>query len=233
MSHSTVLVIGPSNEAKLEAALAPFDENTEVEPYVDETRESLIAAQRERYAHAAAYLDQFLDDPQKYTVNNAAHIRWIVRDAPAEAVLSDDELWETVIRPKCAEDLDDQDRTWSTYNPKSRWDWYSVGGRWHRSLHLKAGVQVSAHHGSPSWSNPDPEGNGGVNFVDRIGDLDLDATPHTFAVLTPDGQWHERGHMGWWGMVSAEQPQDTWASEWRALVDAHTDLPAFLVDVHI
>ena len=33
MSHSTVMVIGPTTEAELSDALAPFDENSEVDPY--------------------------------------------------------------------------------------------------------------------------------------------------------------------------------------------------------
>jgi hypothetical protein len=233
MSHSTVLVIGPKTEDELEKALAPFDENTEVDPYVSDTRESLIAKERERHVYAAERLEQFLADPAKYGVANPAHIRWIVRDAPQRAELSDDELWKQHVQPTYAPDLDDQDRIWSTYNPKSRWDWYAIGGRWHRNLHLKDGVEVSAHVGSPSWGNPDPNGDGGVNFVDRTSELDLDRTTPTFAVLTPDGEWHERGRMGWFGLVADEQEPDTWAPEWRALVESHADQPAFLVDVHI
>ena len=33
MSHFTLMVIGPETKEEIDAALAPFDENMEVEPY--------------------------------------------------------------------------------------------------------------------------------------------------------------------------------------------------------
>lgn len=47
MSHFTVAVITDSIE-KLESMLAPYDENLEVAPYIDETKEELIQKGRER-----------------------------------------------------------------------------------------------------------------------------------------------------------------------------------------
>lgn len=233
MSHSTVLVIGPRTEEELVHALVPFDENLEVEPYVDDTRESLITRQREKHEHATQRLEEFLTNPAGYSgIHNTRHIQWIVKDAPAQAALTDDELWEQVVQPLYAPELDEQNRIWSTYNPRSRWDWYTIGGRWNGDLHVKDGVHVATPRGRPA-AGAEAHTGGGVNFVERVSDLDLDKTPVTFAVLTPDGEWHERGHMGWFGLVSDEQNHDKWAAQWRALVGAHPDESAFLVDVHI
>jgi hypothetical protein len=54
-----------------------------------------------------------------------------------------------------------------------------------------------------------------------------------FAVLK-DGQWVERGQMGWWGCVSNENDHDTWDSDFNAMLDALPD-DAWLtvVDCHI
>ncbi len=40
----------------------------------------------------------------------------------------------------------------------------------------------------------------------------------TFAVVK-DGQWYERGSMGWWGMVSDEKDADEWLNQFNALID--------------
>jgi hypothetical protein len=55
----------------------------------------------------------------------------------------------------------------------------------------------------------------------------------TFAVLK-DGEWYEKGDMGWWGMVSDEKGQDAWNEQFAKLID---DLPddtrLTVVDCHI
>ncbi len=61
----------------------------------------------------------------------------------------------------------------------------------------------------------------------------VDRSCVTFAVLK-DGEWYERGEMGWWGVVHGEKDQDEWNRKWHELVD---DLPAetllSVYDVHI
>ena len=55
----------------------------------------------------------------------------------------------------------------------------------------------------------------------------------TFAVLK-DGQWFERGRMGWWGTVSDEKDIETWAREFGALIDSLPDDTLLtVVDCHI
>jgi hypothetical protein len=44
----------------------------------------------------------------------------------------------------------------------------------------------------------------------------------TFAVLK-DGQWYERGSMGWWGAVADEDDQATWNSKFQELFDSIPD----------
>lgn len=54
-----------------------------------------------------------------------------------------------------------------------------------------------------------------------------------FAVIDKDGTWHERGRMGWWGVVHDEKPAEGWAAKiaqlleetpddwWLSVVDCH------------
>lgn len=63
----------------------------------------------------------------------------------------------------------------STYNPNSKWDWYSVGGRWNKYIKTLDGEQVNEAY---------------VNEVDW-----KESTP--FAFIAPNGEWHEKGEIGW------------------------------------
>lgn len=55
----------------------------------------------------------------------------------------------------------------------------------------------------------------------------------TFAIIK-DGQWYERGSMGWWGMVADEKDQGTWIEEFGKLVDGLPDDTLLSVyDCHI
>jgi len=55
----------------------------------------------------------------------------------------------------------------------------------------------------------------------------------TFAVLK-DGQWYERGDMGWFGCVSDEKDQNDWNGEFKDLIDTIPDDKCLtIVDCHI
>lgn len=55
----------------------------------------------------------------------------------------------------------------------------------------------------------------------------------TFAVLMPDGNWYEKGKMGWWACVSNEE--ETWDEKYkeRFLDKADPELMLTIVDCHI
>lgn len=58
-------------------------------------------------------------------------------------------------------------------------------------------------------------------------------SPSTFAVLC-DGQWYERGSMGWWGCVSDEKDQGTWNKQFNELIEGLPDDTLLtVVDCHI
>jgi len=54
-----------------------------------------------------------------------------------------------------------------------------------------------------------------------------------FAFLR-DRQWHQRGRMGWWAMVTDAKSRETWGEEFNALLDAVPDGELIsIVDCHI
>lgn len=77
-------------------------------------------------------------------------------------------------------------------------------------------------------------------FVNRYKDKEtfakLQAEFTTWAVVTPDGEWHEPGRMGWWGMSSeTDKEAVAWERGYHEafLADADPDLMATILDCHI
>jgi hypothetical protein len=121
----------------------------------------------------------------------------------------------------------------TTYNPQSKWDWYVIGGRWQGDLdpdydRVKDDRNYSVcRYCKGTGDRPDltpPEWKkecGGCNSCHGTGkSMNWTLAPHDegnikpvcdilvyvpFAILTPDGRWHERGKMGWWGLVIDEE----------------------------
>ena len=73
-----------------------------------------------------------------------------------------------------------------TYNPNSKWDWYSIGGRWGGFLPLK---------------ELDSEGNHLTTNEALVEEIDweylLNEQFPPFCYVDENGEWFEKGEMGW------------------------------------
>lgn len=244
MSHSTVLVIlhnreveSDGLEAALEAALEPFDENRETPRYIKHTKAQAIALQREeliRYRDHGLYAE-YAKDPAAYAEssrNHPEHLEYLSTGFPEKLTHLDDEEWLYQEATKW-EELDEDGNITSAYNPKSKWDWWTIGGRWSDSVLNAEGV---VHHPeevrSSNWTTPAwDEHTGGVDYLQK---KDLTSCRGTFAVLDAAGEWHEKGRMGWFGMVADEAEPDEWDAKHKELVAAAVDDDwLVVVDVHI
>ena len=228
MSHFTVYVFSNQYGNNVEDLLAPYDESLEMAPYVRYTREQAIAKVRkeiEDYKHGL--YAEFLADPEAYKEKVKktafdeerynAHIDYLENEFPKKLEWTDDECYEEEAY-WFREDgmIDDDGNLLSTYNPNSKWDWYSTGGRWKDALITKDGK--------------------GTN-EDYISQIDWTKTSMPFAFITPNGEWHERGEMGWWACVSNEKNGDDWEDEYRSTVykmlKEDGDIMVTVVDCHI
>jgi hypothetical protein len=112
----------------------------------------------------------------------------------------------------------------STYNPEAKWDWWVIGGRWNGEI-----------RGAPR--NDETGFNFGAEYHQLAENLlpvsQLEHRLTCFAVVTPDGSWHERGHMGMWAIVTGEKEQDAWDKEVMALLQQHQGDLLVGVDCHI
>lgn len=226
MSHFCVYVF--SKDTDVESLLAPYDENIEVAPYVKYTREQAIAEVRKEIEdYKNSLYAEFLADPEAYkekakkTAFNEerykSHINYLENEFPKMLKWTDEKCYK--YKAKWYKDndmIDDNGNLLSTYNPKSKWDWYSQGGRWGNGLILK---------------------NGESTDEDYISEIDWEKSGRPFAFITPDGEWHERGKMGWWACVSNEKDIDSWKKEYKSTIDKmlkeNEDVVVTLIDCHI
>ena len=140
MSHFTVLVIGED----VEGQLAPFDENTEVEPYVIHSKSGAAA---ELAAKVAEYYDH-VNGEHKDHYNQ----EYCKEQLERYQKMTPEEFWKEQTEDE--ENVKD-DCIMSTYNPKSKWDWWTVGGRWAGFFLPKAGAEGEV--GTPGAFGNKPE----------------------------------------------------------------------------
>ena len=136
MSHFTVTVC-LSDPAALDAALAPFSEEREVEPY----REYEKGGPAEYWAVNALREDADLN-PDDATLTWAQ-----VAEAHNKLFAGSDPML-----------IDEMGRAYimSTYNPDSKWDWWVIGGRWPGRFPYR---EENAHlilEPEPHWGSSEP-----------------------------------------------------------------------------
>ena len=103
-------------------------------------------------------------------------------------------------------------------NPNAKYDWYTDGGRWDGYLINSEGANTNE---------------------EMLTEVDWDKTDVPFCFVNAEGEWIEKGEMGWWGMVSNEKKQVDWNAEFKAyiqslLADEDADkIEVVAVDFHI
>lgn len=201
MSHyfTVVLVpdvLGQDIPAAVATALEPFNENTTVEPYK-------VRPSQEDISNMISFYTEHPEHRDGLPLDNVAGLLRNYHEAEA----GQDENGYYYL---------------STYNPKSQWDFWRIGGRYDGRI-------SAVEHDSEN----------GFNFDKKHETLDLNARPASelpesftcFAILTPDGQWHEKGKMGWFGIVANED--EKWLEQMRRIFVQHNDCVAVGCDLHI
>ncbi len=101
----------------------------------------------------------------------------------------------------------------STYNPESKWDWYVIGGRWDGWIN---DLETSGERAADNMATTE-------QMIER------GKIPH--AIITPDGEWHEHGRMGWWAILLTEN--ENWDAEARAILASYPSHQLVIIDAHI
>ena len=231
MSHFSVAVLHEAGQ-DIDEILAPYDEELDCDERLEYSKEEAIRYARENYTGMEGK--------------------------------SDEECWEFMAAmPGYTSDT--QGNIYVKYNELAKWDWYEIGGRWKNYLRAKGERVDSARLGDIDFS-PDcevykkslrfwdvvvehkPVESGEEYFTiynekyyrDNYGDREnyarVSSSFLTHAVITPDGEWHERGEVGYFGFSSetAEEGAD-WDKHYleRFIESADKNLMLTIVDCHI
>jgi len=240
MSHFTVLVIGED----VEEQLAPYDENIVVPRYVKYTKEQLIKKGREDIAqYEKGTYAEYLKDPVKYAerCSNPRHLRYLKNEFPKMLKWNDEQIYQNELRWYEKKDIGAEGEVYSTYNPKSKWDWYQIGGRWAGMLILKKGAKSGEKGEQSLLDKSSPYAKGGVDSALKK-DIDFKKTTKknkdpfgTYAVVK-NGEWFQKGEMGWWGMSSeTEEESIKWDEGFfkNFIKPLSPDTKLTIVDCHI
>lgn len=284
MSHFVVLVLVPKTEdekeieAAIGRALEPFDENQAVPEYEEKCSCIGMAARgevREAITKEFGTWDNLRrsfhekrpkDEDPWGAVRDAAWKEFIAPVLAFEKKAMDDHPKKDSPAPDC-EDCKGTGTRMTTYNPKSKWDWWTIGGRWNGYFDAKYDPEQDpenleecflcngtgkrdddlgreARQQDPTYTCNGCAGKGKklkwpshlkkhANWMPVAELLKQKEISPSYALLTPDGEWHQRGEMGGFGMSSNEKEVDTWEAEYRRCLELYPDALAVAVDCHI
>ena len=230
MSHYAVAVIHREDQS-IADLLAPYDENLKVEPYLWLTYDEAVAYARKHYNMGK---------------------KW------------DKTCWNFMAK---GHETDEDGNIYSTYNPKSKWDWWHEGRYGDEFVNVKTGeftdegrigdliipFDVNAYENAlefwykwidksekPEEDEEYPSLYREEYYLEHYKTPALyaycSATYVPYAVVTPDGEWHSPGEMGWFACSS--ETGDEWI-DWvqnfkkRFIDNQDPDLILTLVDCHI
>lgn len=247
MSHFAVAVITKQRPtySELEEILEPYSENLSVTPYVRETPEQYIQETRkefEEYLQSSTY-KEYEADPEGYAkkVNNPGHLEYIRNFKSVRYKMTDEELLEERKKSYPSEEderedyeeyLDKNGNVISTYNPKSKWDWWEVGGRWSGAIPLKNGENENLSQLKDINFGVDIDIESlKEKYEERYQELITEGDFYkpsyyqkryptledyiknqerfsTYAVVDENGEWHEKGQMYYFGITGATEDEE-------------------------
>lgn len=213
MSHFVGLCFGEWWESNIDQ----YDEGLQVDAYIAYTKEEAIEEAKERVASNYKYAKERLQEAS-ISSQQQDYYRKLMETGP---IITDDKAWE--IAKDWGYKIDENENLLTHYNPDSKWDWYCIGGRWSGFLPLK---------------DRDADGDPLTANEAYAGEIDWDyMIEHKFppfCFVDEDGDWHEKGEMGWFAVVTDESPEDEWIKEFKEYVDSvDDDCLVTVVDFHI
>ena len=204
MSHYRVAVFQTPESPDVDELMAPYSEHIEVEPYVDMPREEALARAREQVTISKVRVGS--DNENKWDKSYAAHFD------------DDDDHLLKWYAATCGWELDEDGNILTTYNPKSKWDYYGEIETLAFDEWLTSGTDASEEELRRDWKILSTRGDWFYNkeyYLVTYGDEDSFVKdcqlPAGWAVVTPDGEWHEPGKVGWFGVDdSTEESRRDW-----------------------
>ena len=126
MSHYSVLAIGFKDEEALENAMAPYDEGLEVAPRISKTKEQILAEGIKSYKERCEIIKAYEESPFKAVEKYGDRAAKIYEDRHKRQYPNfkdPEKYYEWYVE---GETVDENGNLLTTYNPNSRWDYYTV-----------------------------------------------------------------------------------------------------------
>lgn len=209
MSHFTVLVT-KTNKVSTEEQLAPFDEDLEAEPYKNEDGETTTYNPNSKwdwYQIGGRWSGYFKLKPGtdgKKGEHRAKQLDPTIPDLPDD-VADIAKVKDINWEGMNAAKLEKATKNWSEYEAK-----------------IAAGEKVD-----PYWDYGIEKDDTKEQYIKRKSSI------ATFAVVH-NGEWYERGEMGWWGIVSNEKSTEEWETKFDSIIQSlDTEDEVTVVDCHI
>jgi hypothetical protein len=204
MSHFSVNVIIPKFifegkkiyptlvEDYINCLMRPFDEGIVLPRYIKYTKEEWIKSGRDYIQeYADSYYAEYLQDPIKYSAENGLRrVNYVSNEFPKKLNWTDEEVYADVIKHCDPDEISPDGGLYDTRNPNSKWDWFKVGGRFAGWLQDRD-KELASDDGFNFHSSESIDDNS-LSIKEAI-----DKKKIPFAILTPMGEWIERGKMGW------------------------------------
>lgn len=122
--------------------------------------------------------------------------------------------------------------SWTTFNSQAKWDWYGIGGRYNGLIRNQQMVSEENH-----WTRVS-------TLEDNMLEVKLlDHVLECYALLTPDGIWHEMRDWDWsapWDETQREtfevwrkEEEQRWQQEIITLLQPYQNDLLVGVDIHI
>ena len=221
MSHFCVYVFHDKNTS-IDTLLAPYDENLVVEPYVEYTKEEAIAKVRneiEDYKNGP--YAEYIKNPEEYEKKykcTKKYIEFLKNEFPKKINWTDDQCYDDMKEDYDSDMIDKDGNLLSKYNPKSKWDWYEVGGRWNGGIPMKTSTKLEIKSCNECM----------------VSQIDMDKISPPYAYVDTNGIWNERGEMGWFGISSNDKDEKSWGDEFKKFINNQKKSTIVtLVDCHI
>lgn len=204
--------------------IAHYDENIQVEPYVYLTKAGAIDEARTRIS---TYIERGYDSPLIEHKDD-----------------SDEELYKYYTRYVDA-DIDEDGNFITTYNPSAKYDYYTKIDETTIGEFMEYGNDDDIDDDAllDEWNRYVTDGGMFYKpeyYRERYGDFETYRNwmrlPAVWAVVTPDGSWHEPGEVGWFACDDATSDS---LREWSATFEERFIIPytpgtkVVILDCHI
>ena len=232
MSHFVVNIIVPNEllldrkklDKHIEIIMSRFDEGREVDPYPAWTRETAAEEKKKQIREYQSHLND--PNPPDHWLQPGGWLEICQNKIVSLNTKSDEEYFQEL--SERYEEFNENGEPLSTYNPESKWDWYRIGGRWDGWLTDKE-EERSSDNGF-NWG--DDHTSLKFNCISVAEAIEKEKIP--YALITPDGEWKEKGEMGWFGMSSGDKDGDVWTSQVILFYEMYKEGNSVIsIDAHI